>query len=87
MRVSSQSHFPFAVRSTAFYSDKILSMIDNIHHFWITATTLVALWIYGKYFTMGDQFGQSTDEARREMRSLIELGQGLYLYSELRVEQ
>lgn len=35
---------------------------------------------------MEDQFGQSTDEARREMQSLIELGQGLYLYSEFTVE-
>lgn len=37
----------------------------------MTATTLVELCIYGKDFTMGDQFAQSTDDSRREMMSRV----------------
>lgn len=44
------------VLSSAVHSNKMLCMTDNIHYFWIIATALVVLWIYGKDFTMEHQF-------------------------------
>lgn len=61
---------------SALHRNKMLTMTDNIHCFWIP---LVALWIYGKDLTMGDQFARSLEEIRREVLSLIELWQRLYI--------
>lgn len=50
---------------SALHCDKMLTMTDNIHHFWIPPVTL---WIYGKDFTMGGQFTRSSDVTRRKVK-------------------
>lgn len=63
--------------SSAVHGNKLLSVTDNIQPFRITATTLR----HFEYMKTTLQWGISLleDEVRREMLSLIELRQRLYL--------